>query len=196
MMRFNPFTRRIRDDVRGATIVELGFVMLPFTVVLLVIIDFGYRMYLGSVVEGTLHRAARRATVGSLTSSQVDDYVRSQLTAFSRHANISIVKRSYYEFSNVGKPEKITQDTAPFDSYNVGDCYEDMNGNGTYDTTAGTNGVGGSDDVIYYEVTADFPRLVPLDKFLGWNKMESVRANTVLRNQPFASQTIPNVKCT
>ncbi len=156
--------RRLLRDERGITIVEFALISLPLCMVLLAIIDFGYRMYLGAVVEGTVHRAARLATVGNKSSDYVDNFIREELSDFSNHATITIDKRSYYQFSGVGKPEKIIQDTAPVGEYNVGDCYEDVNNNGVYDTVTGIRGLGGSDDIVYYEVTASFPRIVPLDK--------------------------------
>jgi len=195
MIALRKFARRLRDDSRGAYIVELALVFPMMIIVTLVIIDFGYRMYLGAAVEGTVHRAARRATIGTATQGQVDDYIREQLTLFKAVSSVTIEKTNYYQFSRVGKPEKIISDTAPFDQYNTGDCFEDSNGNGVYDVAAGRSGLGGSDDIVYYKVTATFPRLVPLFGFMGWSKTETVTANTVLRNQPFASQTIPTVRC-
>ena len=187
--------RRLSRDARGATIVELALVMLPLTVTILTLIDFGYRMYLGSVVEGTVHRAARLATIGNISNDDVDAYVRSQLTAFSRYATITIEKKSYHNFSYVGKPEKIVSDTAPLGVYNAGDCYEDANGNGRYDTDGGASGIGGADDIVYYKVTASFPRIVPLTGFLGFSPSEDVTSSTVLRNQPFAAQSMASVRC-
>lgn len=190
--------RRIRDlrgDQRGATAVELAFIALPLFGALLGVIDFGYRMYLGAVVEGTVHRAARLATVGDLPAEDVDTYIRSQLRTFSEHATIDIEKKSYPEYSGVGKPEKITSDTYPFGEYNPGDCYEDSNGNGQYDTDGGRTGIGGSDDIVYYRVTATFRRVVPLTKIFGFSPEETVSSNTVLRNQPYAAQTVPTVRC-
>lgn len=189
------FVRRLRDDRRGATIVELAFVALPLLGALLGVIDFGYRMYLGAVVEGTVHRAARLTTVGDLSSDQVDTYIQSQLKTFSKYAQITIEKKSYSEYSGVSKPEKIVSDTQPKDVYNVGDCYEDANGNGVYDTDGGRSGLGGSDDIVYYRVSATFRRIVPLTKIFGFTPTETVSSSTVLRNQPYASQTLPTVKC-
>lgn len=187
--------RRLGDDQRGATIVELAFIAVPLIGALLGVIDFGYRMYLGAVVEGTVHRAARLATVGDIDPDDVDAYIRSQLQTFSAHATIEIEKKSYPEYSGVGKPEKITADTFPFGEYNAEDCFEDTNGNGVYDTDGGRTGLGGSDDIVYYRVTATFNRIVPLTKIFGFEPTESVSSSTVLRNQPFAAQTVPSVKC-
>ena len=190
--------RKIRGlgrEERGATIVEFAIISGPLILLLFVATDFGYRSYLDSVLEGTLQRAARRATIGGVTTTDIDDYVKSQLTAFSNNATITITKSSYYMFANVGKPEKLITDKNGNGSYDTGDCYEDTNGNNRFDTDSGTPGLGGSDDIVYYNVSVTFPRLVPLGKMLGWSDTETVSANTVLRNQPYASQAVPKTVC-
>jgi Flp pilus assembly protein TadG len=196
MIRLPARIRRLGRDQRGMNIVEFAFVLTPLLTVLLVIIDFGYRMYLEVVVEGTLNKAARQATVGGVATNDIDTYVRNQLVQFSKNATITIDKQSYYQFSGVGKPEKILTDTAPLGVYNKGDCFEDSKPNGVYDTNQGTSGLGGSDDIVYYSVKVDFPRLVPLGKFLGFSNTETVQAKTVLRNQPYGAQGTPAKVCT
>jgi Flp pilus assembly protein TadG len=194
--RLRALVGRLRGDGRGATIVEFGLVILPLTVVLLVLFDFAYRMYLGSIVEGALHGAARRATVGNQNSDQIDAYIREQLFAFQKNATVTIDKKSYSQFSGVGKDEKYIDSNAN-NKYDAGvDCYYDDNANNRYDlaATSGKNGLGGSDDLILYKVTADFPRIVPLTKLLGWADAEQVSSNMVLRNQPFGSQSFPDCK--
>jgi hypothetical protein len=101
---------------------------------------------------------------------------------------------SYYDFAGVAMPEKITSDTAPTGQYNNGDCFEDANGNGTYDTDRGRSGsMGGSDDIVRYRVTLTYPRFIPIHRFLGWSGSESITADTVLRNQPYAGRSISTV---
>jgi Flp pilus assembly protein TadG len=194
--RLRAFARRLRHDRRGATIVELGVVILPLTVVLLVLFDFSYRAYLGAIVEGALHGAARRATVGNQTGDQIDAYIKDQLFAFQKNVTVTIDKKSYSQFSGVGKDEKYIDSNAN-NKYDAGiDCYYDDNNNSRYDykETSGERGLGGSDDLVLYTVTADFPRIVPLSKFLGWADAEQVSSNMVLRNQPYGSQSFPDCK--
>ena len=196
MRRLRAIARRLRDNRRGATIVEFGILILPLTVVLLVMFDFTYRIYLGAVVEGALHSAARKATVGNQTSDSIDAYIRSQLVAFQKNVTVTINKKSYSQFSGVGKDEKYIDSNAN-GKYDAGvDCYYDDNGNGKYDlaATSGRAGLGSSDDLVLYTVTADFPRIVPLTKFLGWAAAEQVQSNMVLRNQPYGSQSFPDCK--
>ena len=195
MSRIGRTFRKLGHDQRGVNIVEFGFIAAPLIMVLLVIVDFGYRLYLEVVVEGTLNKAARKATIGGVSTTDIDTFVKSQLTSFSKNAQIQIDKKSYFDFSGVNMREKFDGDVNGNGIVDSGDCFEDDNGNGTLDTDQGKSGLGGSDDVIYYKLTVTFPRLVPLGKFLGFSSIETVTANTVLRNQPFGSQPNPPHYC-
>jgi Flp pilus assembly pilin Flp len=195
MIRGRYLLHRLARDQRGVNIVEFGLIAGPFFMILLIILDFGYRLYLETVVEGTVNKAARRATIGGQSPEAIDTFVRSQLVAFSKNATITITKKSYGDFSGVNKAEKLTDDKNANGAYDPGDCFEDALLNGRYDTDAGKEGLGGSDDIVYYQVSVKFPRLVPLGKFLGFSNDETVTANTVLRNQPYGAQAQPGEIC-
>lgn len=180
--------RALRRDTRGATIVEFALVVPVLAMLLLGTLDLGYRSYVTSVVQGALHEGARMATVGGVSTSQIQTHVQNRLRDFSRNATITTTTRSYSEFSGVSVPETITQDTAPIGTYNTGDCYQDSNGNGTYDLDRGRSGLGGAEDVVFFEVVMTYPHIVPVGKLLGWNTNVTVRQNTVLRNQPYAGR--------
>jgi Flp pilus assembly protein TadG len=194
--RLARFVTRLRDHARGATLLEFGLVAGPLILIIMAIGDLGYQSYLRAVTRGVLEKAARAASVGTLNNSQIDVYIEAQMAAINaKNGTTSTTKKSYYNFSRVGKPEKITSDTAPLGTYNVGDCYEDANGNGTYDTNSGATGLGGADDIVYYEVTVSMPRLFPMARMLGWSATQSATASTMVRNQPWANQTTPAIKC-
>ncbi len=194
MIGLFKLSRRLRRDDHGATLVEMAFVTPLLMMVLLGLTDFGYHSYLGAVVEGTVQKAARRATVGNQTAAQIDDYVRSQLTQFSKNATVTITKTNYYQFSGIGKSEKLTLDANSNGTWESGDCYQDLNSNGTWEAVAGRDGLGGSDDIVYYKVTVDFPRLLPLGNIMGWSSFSKVAATTVMRNQPYGAQIVPTVR--
>lgn len=190
------FLTRLRDHARGATLLEFGLVAGPLILTIMAIGDLGYQSYLRSVTRGVLEKAARAASVGTLNSTDIDTYIEAQMAAInSKNGTTSTTKKSYYNFSRVGKPEKITTDTAPLGTYNSGDCYEDANGNGSYDTNSGAAGLGGADDIVYYEVTISMPRLFPMAKLLGWSATQSATASTMVRNQPWANQGTPTIRC-
>ena len=186
--------KRIRTDEGGATLVEFAMILPALCVLLLGIFELGYRSYAASIVQGALHEAGRMATVGGVSMTAIDTHVKQRLSNFATTGTVTTQTTSYYDFAGVAMPEKITQDTAPLGSYNAGDCYEDANNNSQYDTDRGRSGMGGADDIVRYQVSITYPRLVPIWKFLGtWGTTDTVTSNTVLRNQPYAGRSISNV---
>jgi Flp pilus assembly pilin Flp len=181
--------RTLRRDTSGATIVEFAMILPVMCGLLVGGVDLGYRSYVASIVQGSLHEAARMGTVGGVSTDAIATHVRNRLRDFSRDATVTVTTRSYAEFTGVRTPETITQDTAPTGQYNPGDCYQDFNGNGSYDLDRGRTGMGGAEDVVQFEVRMVYPRLVPVGSFFGWSDNVTVEQNTVLRNQPFAGRS-------
>ena len=181
--------RALGRDSGGATIVEFALILPVLCMLLLGTLDLGYRSYVSSVVQGALHDAARMATVGNVSTAQIQTMVQNKLQAFARNATITTTTRSYSDYSGVKVAETITNDTVPLGSYNPGDCFEESNGNGTYDTDRGRSGTGGSEDVVYFEVTMTYPHIVPVGRLFGWSSNVTTTQNTVLRNQPYAAHT-------
>ncbi|MGE3396568.1 MAG: TadE/TadG family type IV pilus assembly protein [Sphingomonas sp.] len=181
-------------DTRGATIVEFAMILPAMCVMLLGIFELGYRSYAASVLQGALHEAARMATVGGVSQAQIDARVRQRLSNFTNHGPVTITTTSYFEFSGVRMPERITSDTTPIGTYNAGDCYEDANNNGSFDLDRGRSGTGGADDIVRYEVSFTAPRMFPIDRFLGWSTTQTISGNTVLRNQPYAGRNTATIE--
>jgi len=181
--------RKLRRDKRGNAIIEFALVALPMSLMILPPIDIGYRMYAQAVLQGVLVRASRLSTTGNYTNNDIDAIVNRELTEFKRGATVTITRTNYQNFSGVGKPEKITSDTAPIGTYNVGDCYNDTNGNNVWDADGGKSGQGGADDVVYFTVTLTFPRIIPLTGLLGFPSNETIKSSAVVRNQPYAAAT-------
>ena len=182
--------RALRRDARGATLVEFAFILPALCVLLLAIFSLGYRSYAASVLQGAIQEGARMATVGNVTQAQIDARVRYRLSNFAgSRSTITITTSSYYDFTGVSMPERITSDTTPIGTYNVGDCYEDANNNGTFDLDRGRAGLGYADDIVRYQVTMTYPQIVPIGRFLGWSDTETITASTALRNQPFGGRT-------
>ena len=194
MIRPMPFARALKANSQGATILEFAFVAPVLFTILLGLTDFGYRCYAGAIVEGTLQQAARMATIGTKTSSQIDSFIRTKLTKFNTGATVTITKTNYYQFSNINKSELLTKDLNGNGKWDSGDCYQDVSNFGTWDPVAGQDGLGGSDDIVWYKVDFTFNRLVPLAGFLGWSNVETISANTVMRNQPYATQPTPSIR--
>ncbi len=188
-MRTAMTLRNLGSDQRGATIVEFALILPVLSGLLLGTLDLGYRSYVTSIIQGSLHEAVRMGTVGNVSTATIEQHVRDKLRDFSGDATVTTLTRSYADFNGVRTPETITQDTAPTGQYNPGDCFEDVNANGQYDLDRGRGGLGNAEDVVYFEVTMTYPRIVPIGAFFGWSDNVTITQNTVLRNQPWAARS-------
>lgn len=195
MIKLSAFIRKLRQNSSGATLMEFGLVAGPLMMILLGIMDIGYRGYLDTLAKSKLHEIARQATTGGLTEAQIKQAVEDGLDpVLLSDANVDVEVVSYFDFTSVGKPEKITIDNNDDGALDSGDCYLDANGNDTFDVDFGTTGTGGPDDIVNYTVTITSPRLFPLAKLIGGENNITVTNSTALRNQPFGAQnTIPEI---
>ena len=195
--------KSFKRNQRGVTIVEFALIAPVFMLTLLGGFELAFENYFRSVLNGAVKTTAREASIGDITQAQVESKIRGRISALipamsrDRIEVVVITTRNYYNFSNIGRPEKITNDRAPLNQYNIGDCFEDTNGNGSYDTSIGESGLGDADDVVYYDVTVAFPQLIPLSGLLkGGTNTFTTRSQTVARNQPYADQPDPETVCT
>jgi Flp pilus assembly protein TadG len=188
--------RRLVRDARGATVVEFAIITIPLTILMCGLFDLGYRQYVSVQLQDALDQAARQVTVGtSMTTAKLNQIVKAKIIPVAANATVTVAPASYDSFGHVAKPEPITTDTAPKGSYNAGDCFLDINGNGVWDGDAGKTGTGGSDDIVVYTATVTYPAIMPMYGLLGWSKMETVTSTTMLKNQPYASQPDPATIC-
>ena len=156
--------------------------------------EIGYRIYAISVSNGAIREAARMASTGEHTGAEIDAQVKKHIQAFRKDATVTIVKKSYADFTGVGLPEPVTSGSVESGTY----CFEDINKNGTWDEDRGKSGLGGAEDVIYYEVTANYPTLFKFsENVLKLPSTTTVSENTIVSNEPFAAvvKTPPPTVC-
>jgi len=168
-------------------------------------LDLGHQTYLRAVVQGALDDASRRATVqspsftasGATTEARVKATIERQIRGVAPRATIAVTVQNYYQYSGIGNPEKLMTDVSRNGRFDAGDndCWEDLNRNGQYDANAGRSGTGGANDVVFYSATVSLRRLFPMAKLLGQSQTLVIRAQTAVRNQPYADQTVPPVLC-
>lgn len=196
MTRRHALFRRLRRNERGVAVVELAFTAPLFLLILLGIIDFSWQMYAKQVLQGAVSQAARAATLESNMADQsiFDKRVEDQVKRVFVNAVVTFDRKSYESFDQVGDPEPFT-DANKNNRYDAGECFEDYNGNGTWDSDRGRKGNGGADDVVLYTAKMEFARVLPVWKMLGQSEKTTLTSTTVLRNQPFANQSIRELQC-
>ncbi len=188
-------------DRSGITTVEFALLSIPLLSLLMGSIEMGYIYYTKSLLEGTVSTAARMATTGGYTGAQIDTYVTDSLKSLGiKPADIAIEKKSYSNYGDVGQAEPLVSDVVPLGGApGSGDCYLDINGNSSWDEDRGSGGLGGSEDVVKYDVTVNYGFLFPLVGTL-FNKPYAgmtLNANTVIKNEPFGTKVeqSPKERC-
>lgn len=189
--------RHLKTDQSGVTVVEFAFVSPVLLLMMIGLVDLGYRMYMTMMLQGALNEAARQVTVGGITSDAVQSFVRTRVSSISSVAasGTTVTPSSFYDFTGIKTLEPITTDQNGNGQLDAGDCFTDYNGNGVRDTNGGAGGLGSSDDIVYYTATTTYTSLVPIQSMIGWSSQESISVMSMMRNQPYGAQPTPQTVC-
>jgi len=183
-MKLRRLLGSIKRSDDGSSIVEFALILMPLCVILFGSLELGYRIYAQSVINGALRDAARMASTGGFTGAQIDAQVSTVIKSFSRDATVTIVKKNYQDFTGVGVAEPIESGSVESGTY----CFKDINNSGGWEEDQGETGLGGAEEVVYYEVGMDYDTLLPFNyKYLGMGQITSLSANTLVSNEPFAA---------
>ena len=199
----SPPQRSLRNDALGAAIPEFAFILMPMILLLVGGLDLGYQAYLRSVVQGALNDVARTGSIeapqlncsGATVEEQIGCAIKTRSDVVARDATYRITMRNFYDFSGIGRSEKLVTDYNGNGRHDTGDCFVDLNENGRFDDDAGRLGIGGADDVVFYEVAVSMPRMFPMHKFLSVPENYDIRAQAAVRSQPYAQQRTPPTVC-
>jgi hypothetical protein len=185
---------RLEDDRRGATLTEFGFVAPVLCLMIMGIFDMAHSQYTNSLINGTLQKAGRDLTLETAGSQQdaIDEAVRAEvLKVVPSTATVEFEKLSHFDFSDIGEAEEFSDDNND-GACNDGEVFVDANENGQWDANRGREGIGGARDAVLYTAVVTYPRLFPMYGLAGLPQNVTLRASTVLRNQPFDEQDRSN----
>lgn len=196
--RLRPAMTRLLGEERATAVMEFALTAPVFLLVLMGIFDFSMQLYAKSVLSGAVNRAARDAALEGNNASQasIDAAVTANVKTVFQDATMTYSRLAYDNFSGVDKPEPLT-DANNNSTRDPGECFTDINGNGSWDANQGKGGQGGGDEVVLYSAEMQLTRLFPAWKMLGQPQVVKIKAATVLRNQPFNTNDVNNtVICT
>ncbi|MBN8842887.1 MAG: pilus assembly protein [Sphingomonadales bacterium] len=190
MIRRLASLRKLRRDNRATAILEFALTAPVFLLLIMGIFDYCWQMYAQQVLQGAVSQSARSSTLEGYVSdpSGLDAKVRSQVLKVFKNADVHFSRKAYESFSEVSNPET-------FDDRNgngvrdPGECFEDVNNNGTLDNDRGSTGNGSADDVVLYTASMKFKRVLPVWRVLGMPQETTLSSSTILRNQPYSANT-------
>ncbi|MCB2046494.1 MAG: pilus assembly protein [Novosphingobium sp.] len=186
----SSLARRLAHDTAGTSLVEFALVAPTLLLVIMGIFDISYNIYTATQLQGAVQKAARDSTLedGSVNMAAIDARVTAAVHDLSSTATVSFDRKNYTNFSNVAQPEDWT-DSDGNGICDDGEAFEDVNANGTWDADMGSTGLGGARDAVLYRVTIAYDRPFPLANMIGLPTRQQTVASTVLRNQPWTTQS-------
>jgi hypothetical protein len=183
--------RRLRREQRAVAAVEMALAAPLFLMLLMGLFDYAWQYYARAVLHGAVAQAGRSSSLEAYVANPqaLDDRVAAQVRNVYAGASVDFDRLAFDRYELVGKPEPYTDakqgNTPPNGRYDVGECFEDTNGNGVWDAVSGRQGGGGADDVVRYTVTMKFDRVMPVWRMLNQPQQVTLTASTILRNQPY-----------
>lgn len=189
--------RRFRRDDRGATLIEFAMVAPVMIIVIMGLLDMTYRIYATAILQGAVQKASRSSTLASNNTSQtaLDTAIKDAFKQINGGVTDSSFVFTRRNFSNFTNADKMEPSTGPGGVCAPGFTYVDLNNSNTYDDGA-QNGQGGAQDAVLYTVQVTYPSPFPVASLYGASRTPTIRATTILRNQPFATQGARNVGTT
>ena len=176
----------------GATLTEFGLVAPIFVLMIMGVFDMAHSQYTRGMMNGAMQSAGRDLTLESAGSLQgsidqtVIDRVQNVVPA---NANIRLEKLSHFEFADIGEAEEFEDDNGDL-ICNNNEVFVDANGNGQWDNNRGEEGIGGARDAVLSTAVVTYDRLFPMYNLAGMPQTVTLRASTVLRNQPYDEQDL------
>lgn len=183
------FNRLLRDE-EGATLTEFGFVAPILILLIMGIFDMAHSQYTSALMNGAMQDAARDLTLETAGSQQsnIDQRVIDAVADVTpATATVRLEKLSHFDFSDIGEAEEFADDNGD-GVCNDNEVFVDVNENGQWDADRGQTGIGGARDAVLYTAVVTYPRLFPMYGLAGMPQDVTLRASTVLRNQPFDEQ--------
>lgn len=189
---------RLGQDRRGATVIEFAIILPTMMVLIMGLSDMLFQQYAQAILSGAVQKAGRDSTLQGADTSTVDTKVLSLMSSLLKTSSPSCPastaaswcsKRYAYDTFTEVAPEPFT-DTDGDTICNHGEPFSDVNANGSWDANPGSTGQGGANSVALYSMTMTYQRLFPVANLLGWSSTATITATTLLKNQPYAAQSI------
>lgn len=174
----------------GLTALEFCFVAPILILMLFAVIEFSLVMLVSNMMESATNISSRLGKTGFTASGQSREEtilasIRERAGPLIDPTLLTIGTKVYGRLSQIGQPEP-WHDTNHNGSVDPGE-YDDINGNGVYDTDMARAGYGGARDIVVYTVSYPWEIQTPIMRELigDANGRFPITASAVVKNEPY-----------
>ena len=186
--------RRFTHDARGSTTVEYAMVLPVLLWLTAGTMEFGLYYYSTSVLEGAVNLSSRLGRTGYTEEEDtgvsredmIIEMLREESFALMDPDQLQIETQVYNDLSAIDEPEEFV-DANGNDTYDLGETFDDVNGNGQRDSDMGAAGLGNAGDIVVYTAIYPWEIKTPFLTHLFGNGDGSlpIRSSVVVKNEPW-----------
>ncbi len=158
------------------------------------VIELTMVLFVSALLEGGLREASRVgatgfAPEGSDRLTNILNIIEDNTIGLVEMSDVELETLVYNSFDSVGAGEqRVDEDPCP-ETLDGGVCFIDSNGNGQFDEDFGEPGLGGSNDIVLYRLSYDWPSITGYlgTVFGGDDQKITLEAAVAVRNEPFGA---------
>lgn len=183
--------KRLRRCRRGVTAIEFAVVAPAVFLTVAGVIELALVMFVATLSEGGLREASRFSITGFIPpgmtrEERILEILEEHTIGLVDMAQATVDYKVYPTFDDIGKPEPFTDNAPANGSYDGGEAFQDINGNGQWDSDMGAAGLGGPGDIVLYTIEFDWELMTPLvSPFVGTNGKLAMKSSVAVKNEPF-----------
>lgn len=179
----------------GAAAIEFAIIAPIFLAALIAMFDIGMMLVAQNALDAAASRAGQfglsgRVSPGLTRDEAIKQAVRDAVKTYSGGIvdpnKLTISVSTYSDLSAVGKPEPLINDIDADGTWDPGDSYFDINGNGQWDADQGvTNSFGLPGQAVRYEISYDWH---PVYRFFGLKEPIKLTGLSPVVNEDFPEE--------
>jgi len=179
--------RSLSQSEDGSILIEAALGLPILLTAIVGVLEVANILFVSVAVENAVLRASRFGITGSSEegvnrTDQVYEVIEENTFGRVNMETVEIETLVYDQFSDIGEPEPYEDDNDS-DSYDEGEAYTDVNGNGQWDEDMGAEGLGGAGDIVLYRIRYAANSLTG---FSEWADQSVTISSTVaVRNEPY-----------
>lgn len=183
--------RRLRRCRGGITLIEFAIAAPVVFAAVAGVIELAMIMFVMTLSEGALREASRFSITGftppgMTREERILEILGDHTIGLVDMSAATVGYKVYPSFGDIGKPEPYTDNAPANGSYDAGEAFQDINGNGQWDADMGAAGLGGPSEIVLYTIEFDWALMTPLvAPFMGTNGKMTMRSSVAVKNEPF-----------
>lgn len=176
---------------QGAAALEFLLITPIFLAISGGLLELSYDAYLRAQLSGIVGKAARDITLESSADHAAQAALNARILAAVRSiepaADVRFKIESYRTYQSARDPAEPFIDANENGVCDLGESYEDLNGDGQYSRNSTLSGLGDADDVAAYSVTVRYRRLFGFMGAMGLSRQADFTVTHMLKIQPYSA---------